>query len=280
MLLIANITGKIKSVSICFLLLTGSRPALTFSFWHPVSTTSHLHSASGGSATRHPPPRWTGFALWGGAAWAAATLAGGRGRFAVGFSARMVRPRAQICKSRVLRLRFCCPKSPGVLLCHDIWKPLRSRYLLPLQRPDCPKRAASQGSASRPGQRAGEGARRATLRAGSLCTPGVLPCPGTHPPWDAHTCRPSLSRPPGVASHLWAFKDTGKPARKCSGQNVCCGFLCAHTGLQENQNSQAHGTMWSLEDHCRFVVSLLMRWAFQSAPSVASVCSITPSLQV
>lgn len=144
-----------------------------------------------------------------------------------------------------------------VLLSQVPWRAPLPRHLealeeqvpSPLQRPDHPKTAASQGSASRPGQRAGEGARRAALRAGSLGSPGVLPCPGTHPPWDAHTCRPSLSHHPGVASHLWAFKDTGKPERKCPGQNVCCGCLCAHPGLQENQNSQAHWTMWSLEDH-------------------------------
>ena len=191
-MLIANITGK-KSISICLLLLTGSRPALPFSFWHPTPTSSHLHSASSGSAVRRPPH--SGQAL--------PCVWGSMGSRRTCWKQREVHCwlQCQYGQATGTDLQVQCAtfkiflsKSSGVLLCHDICKPLRSRYLILLQWPNCPETVASQGSASQPGQRAGEGATQAALPAGTLCSPGVLPCLGAHPSWDVHAHRPSLSR--------------------------------------------------------------------------------------
>lgn len=72
-------------------------------------------------------------------------------------------------------------------------KPLRNRHLLLLQWPDCPP-GWSAGAQHHGQGREQKGWHQLHFSLGTVCSPGVLPGPGAHPPWDAHTHCPSLSR--------------------------------------------------------------------------------------
>lgn len=83
---------------------------------------------------------------------------------------------------------------------------------------------------------------RAALLAGTLCIPGVLPYARAHPSGTLTLAYPSHR----LGSHMWVFRDAGKPERKCLEQNACCGCLCAHTSLCKIRTARPIGVRCSL----------------------------------
>lgn len=133
--------GGNKSISICLLLQASSRPALPFRFWDPVSTRSHHGSASSGSAVCHPP--CGGQALpW---VWGSRGTRWKQKKVCYWLQCQYGLAMGTDLQAQCATFEIFVSKSSGMLLCHDIRKPLRNRHFLLPQWPDCPPKGGQPG---------------------------------------------------------------------------------------------------------------------------------------